>query len=152
MTAPAADNPDAVLVDANILLFAANPSAPEHAAASSWLAARLNGERRIGLPWESLMAFLRIATHPRAVPRPIQPDEAWGLIDDWLAAPMAWIPQPTERHGDVLGALIRRYRLGGRLIPDAHLAALAIQHGLDVVSADSDFARFTEIRWVNPVR
>ena len=141
-----------MLVDANILLFAANPSAPEHAAAASWLEARLNGERRVGLPWESLSGFLRIATHPRAFPRPIRPDDAWGLIEDWLAAPMAWIPLPTERHGDVLGALVRRYRLSGRLIPDAHLAALAIQHGLDVVSADSDFARFTEIRWVNPLR
>lgn len=141
-----------MLVDANILLFAANPSAPEHAAAASWLEARLNGERRVGLPWESLSGFLRIATHPRAFPRPIQPEDAWGLIEDWLAAPMAWIPLPTERHGDVLGALVRRYRLSGRLIPDAHLAALAIQHGLDVVSADSDFARFTEIRWVNPLR
>jgi uncharacterized protein len=141
-----------VLIDANILLYAANPSAPEHAVASTWLDAQLNGERRVGMPWESLTAFLRIATHPRAFPRPIRPDDAWGLIDDWLAAPMTWIPQPTERHADVLGSLVARYHLAGRLIPDAHLAALAIQHGLEVVSADSDFARFTEIRWVNPLR
>jgi uncharacterized protein len=141
-----------VLIDANILLYAANPSAPEHAVATSWLDARLNGERRVGLPWESLTGFLRVATHPRTFPRPLRPEEAWGLIDDWLVAPMAWIPQPTDRHADVFGGLVRRYRLSGRLIPDAHLAALAIQHGLDVVSADSDFARFKEIRWVNPLR
>ena len=141
-----------MLIDANILLYAANPSAPDHVVANTWLAAQLNGERRVGLPWESLTGFLRVATNPRAVARPVRPDEAWGLIDDWLAAPMAWIPQPTERHADVLGGLVRRYRLSGRLIPDAHLAALAIQHGLDIVSADSDFARFTEIRWVNPLR
>jgi uncharacterized protein len=141
-----------VLIDANILLYAANPSAPEHAVATSWLDARLNGERRVGLPWESLTGFLRVATHPRAFPRPLRPEEAWGLIDDWLVAPMAWIPQPTDRHADVFGGLVRRYRLSGRLVPDAHLAALAIQHGLDVVSADSDFARFKEIRWVNPLR
>lgn len=141
-----------MLIDANILLYAADPSVPEHAVANAWLAARLNGERRVGLPWESLSAFLRIATSARGAHRPIEPADAFGLIDDWLAAPMAWIPQPTERHADVLGGLVRRYRLSARLIPDAHLAALAIQHGLDVVSADSDFARFTEIRWVNPLR
>ena len=141
-----------MLVDANILLYAANAAAPEHAVATAWLDAQLNGERRVGLPWECLTGFLRIATHPRAFERPLRPDEAWGLIGDWLAAPMAWIPMPTDRHADVLGGLVRRYHLSGRLIPDAHLAALALQHGLEVASADSDFARFTEIRWFNPLR
>lgn len=141
-----------MLVDANILLYAAHASAPEHARAAAWLETRLNGERRVGLPWESLTAFLRIATHPRAFARPLRPDEAWGLVSDWLAAPMAWVPQPTDSHADVLGALVHRYHLSGRLIPDGHLAALAIQHGLEVCSADTDFARFTEIRWVNPLR
>jgi predicted nucleic acid-binding protein len=72
-------------------------------------------------------------------------------VEEWLAVPAVWIPQPTDVHADVLGALVRRYRLAGNLIPDAHLAAIAIEHGLEVCSADSDFARFAEIRWRNPL-
>ncbi|HJW21275.1 MAG TPA: TA system VapC family ribonuclease toxin [Candidatus Limnocylindrales bacterium] len=141
-----------MLIDANLLLYSVDSASPAHDAAARWLEAQLNGERRIGLPWESLVGFTRVITNPRAVERPLPAETAWGFVDDWLAAPTAWIPLPTERHHEVLGGLIRRYRLAGRLIPDGHLAALAIEHGLEVASADSDFARFTEIRWVNPLR
>ena len=140
-----------MLVDANLLLYAADASAPQHGRAAAWLTEQLNGDRRVGLPWESLVAFVRIATHPRASDNPLAPDAAWCFVEDWLAAPPAWVPLPTERHADVLGALLRRYRLAGNLVPDAHLAALAIEHGLEVCSADTDFARFTEIRWRNPL-
>jgi len=141
-----------VLIDANLLLYAVNEAAPEHDSAARWLAEQLNGERRVGLPWESLLAFSRVITNPRAVEHPLRPEEAWAFVEEWLAAPTAWIPAPTDRHADVLGSLIRRYHLSGRLLPDAHLAALAIQHGLAVASVDTDFARFTEIRWLNPLR
>jgi uncharacterized protein len=140
-----------MLVDANLLLYAADASAPQHERAAAWLTAQLNGDGRVGLPWESLVAFVRIATHPRASENPLAPDAAWRLVEDWLAAPLAWVPLPTERHADVLGALLRKHRLAGNLVPDAHLAALAIEHGLEVCSADTDFARFTEIRWRNPL-
>jgi len=141
-----------VLIDANLLLYAVDEASPEHERATSWLTGRINDQARVGLPWESLIAFVRIATHPRASGQPLRPDAAWDIVEGWLAAPTVWIPAPTERHAEVVGGLVRRYRLTGRLIPDAHLAALAIQHGLEVCSADSDFARFTEIRWVNPLR
>jgi hypothetical protein len=140
-----------VLIDANLLLYAVDAAAPEHGVVAPWLEQRLNGDRRVGLPWESLTAFVRIATHPRASSRPLAPAEAWRFVEEWLAAPAAWIPQATERHGVVLGGLLRRYRLSGNLVPDAHLAALAIQHGLEVWSADTDFARFAEIAWRNPL-
>jgi toxin-antitoxin system PIN domain toxin len=140
-----------MLVDANLLIYAADATAPEHERASKWLTERLNGDRRVGIPWESLTAFVRITTHPRATRTPLRPEEAWRFVDDWLAVDQVWIPSPTDRHADVLGGLVRRYRLAGNLIPDAHLAALAIQHGLDVCSVDTDFARFTEIRWLNPL-
>jgi len=97
------------------------------------------------------VAFLRISTHPRAAEHPLAPAAAWRQVERWLAAEPAWIPLPTDRHPDVLGRLIAAYDLRGNLISDAHLAALAIEHGLTVCSADTDFARFTEIRWVNPV-
>lgn len=140
-----------MLIDANILLYAADDQSPEFGPASAWLTEQLRGERRVGIPWESLTAFVRIATHPRVSSGPLKPDEAWMFVTDWLSAPTVWIPGATERHVDVLGALVRRYRLAGNQIPDAHLAAIAIEHGLEVCSADTDFARFTEIRWRNPI-
>lgn len=140
-----------MLVDANILLFAVDEASPHHTGAADWLAEQFNGDRRVGLPWESLSAFLRIATHPRASVQPLDPADAWRFVDDWLSVPVTWIPAPTDRHASVLGALIEKYRVAGNLVPDAHLAALAIEHGLAVCSADTDFARFTEIRWHNPL-
>jgi toxin-antitoxin system PIN domain toxin len=140
-----------MLVDANILLFAVDRASPFHEAAASWLTDRLNGPARVGFPWQSLGAFLRISTHPRAAEHPLQPAEAWQHVEAWLAAEPAWIPQPTDRHAEILGGLIRSYQPRGNLISDAQLASLAIEHGLTVCSADTDFARFAEIRWLNPV-
>ncbi len=140
-----------MLVDANLLLFAVDSTAPSHDRAMAWLEERLNGDRRVGLPWESLTAFLRIATNPRASDHPLKPANAWRFVEDWLAAPTTWIPLPTDNHADVFGGLVRKYHLAGNLIPDAHIAALAIEHGLEVCSADTDFARFTEIGWRNPL-
>ena len=140
-----------MLVDANLLLFARDAESRFHQAAREWLTGRLNGPVRVGLPWQSLVAFLRIGTHPRAYRRPLTPAEGWRQVADWLAAPAAWVPAPTERHADLLGALVERHDLRGNLVSDAHLAALAIEHGLELYSADTDFARFSEIRWTNPV-
>jgi hypothetical protein len=140
-----------MLVDANILLFAVNRASAFHEPAARWLTEQLNGARRVGLPWQSLLAFLRISTHPRAFHRPLSADDAWARVDDWLAVPSSWIPGPTERHAEVLGSLVRGYQLHGNLVADAELAAIAIEHGLEVCSADTDFARFREVRWVNPL-
>jgi toxin-antitoxin system PIN domain toxin len=140
-----------MLIDANLLLFATDATSPAHERSAAWLEAQLNGERRVGIPWESLNAFVRISTHPRASSHPLKPDLAWGIVEDWLAAPTVWVPGPTERHATVLGTLMRKYRPAGNLVPDAHLAAIAMEHGLEVCSADTDFARFTEVRWQNPL-
>jgi len=139
-----------MLVDANILLYAVHRQSPKHAAAAAWLTEQLNGSRRVGLPWPSLLAFLRISTHPRAYERPLEPTVAWQRITDWLAAPVAWVPHPGPRHAEVLGQLIAAHQPRGNLVPDAQLAALALEHGLTVVSADTDFARFTDVRWHDP--
>ncbi len=140
-----------MLVDANVLLFAVDARSPSHQRAAAWMTRALNGQRRVGLPWESLTAFVRIATHPRASARPLAPAAAWRFVADWLGAPAAWVPLPTDRHAEVLGGLVERYRLAGNLVPDGHLAALAIEHGLEVCSTDTDFARFREIRWRDPL-
>jgi uncharacterized protein len=141
-----------VIVDANILLYAVDGSSPFHEPSREWLEAALNGPSRIGLPWTTLTAFLRISTHPRASRQPLTPGQAWEFIAEWLEAEPAWIPAPTARHAEVLQRLIVGGDLRGNLIMDAHVAALAIEHGVGVCSADSDFARFPDVRWVNPTR
>jgi hypothetical protein len=140
-----------MLIDANLLIYAVDETAPDHPKALAWLVDRLNGDRRVGLPWESLTAFLRITTHPRATAHPLRPADAWRFVREWLAVDLVWVPVATEHHGDVLARLIDRYRIAGNLVADAHLAALAIEHGLEICSADTDFARFTEVSWRNPL-
>lgn len=141
-----------MIVDANLLLYAEDESSPFHPRARSWLEQVLNGATRVGLPWPSLLAFARIRTHPGIYRSPLTGADAWSRVHDWLAAPAAWVPHPGERHAEILGELIGHYHLSGNALPDAHLAALAIEHGVTVCSADTDFARFAEVRWVNPLR
>jgi uncharacterized protein len=140
-----------MLIDANLLLFAVDEESPFHSKASGWLNDQLNGDQRIGIPWQSLGAFVRVITREGAAKRPLTPTEAWQQVEGWLADDIVWVPTPTPRHAEALGGLIKRYQLRGNLITDAQLAALAIQHGLEVCSADTDFARFTEVRWSNPL-
>lgn len=140
-----------MLVDANILLYAVDEDSPSHEPARQWLESALNGPRRVGLPSQSLTGFMRIATNPRAVPNPLTPDGACDIVEAWLDARNSWVPQPGPGHREILGRLVRDLRLSANLVPDAALAALCIEHGLAVVSADSDFARFTEVSWINPV-
>lgn len=140
-----------MLVDANILLYARDKASMFHGTARAWLEQQLGGPVRVGLPWPSLIAFVRIATHPRAATNPLSPAEAWEQLEEWLASPAAWTPVPTERHAEIVGGLVTRYQLRGNLVSDAHLAALAVEHGLELCSADTDFARFSEVRWRNPI-
>jgi toxin-antitoxin system PIN domain toxin len=139
-----------MIVDANVLLYAVDADSRFHEAARGWLEDALNGPSRVGLPWASLLAFQRISTHPRAALSPLSPRKAWSYITEWLDADSAWVPAPGEKHAQILGRLIADGDLHGNLVTDAHLAALAIEHGVGICSADSDFARFTELTWVNP--
>ncbi len=140
-----------MLVDANILLYAVDEESALHTPAREWLEGALNGPRRVGLPWQSLTGFMRIVTNPRAVPNPLAPADAWFMVEAWLDAQNTWIPEPGHGYRDILGRLVRDLRLSANLVPDAALAALCIEHGLAIASADSDFARFTEVVWINPV-
>jgi hypothetical protein len=125
-------------------------SAPAHAASRRWLEGRFADTAKVGLPWPSLLAFVRLATNLRIFPRPMPTREAWRHVEDWLSQPTAWIPLPTERHRAVLSTLLSD-DVSGDLVPDVHLAALAIEHGLTVCSTDTDFARFPSVRWENPL-
>jgi toxin-antitoxin system PIN domain toxin len=141
-----------MLVDANLLLYAVHQRAVQHEVASAWLTEQLNGSRRVGLPWQSLAGFLRIATHPRAFEHPLDAATAWQQVVEWISAPAAWLPEAGRGYATLLGELMTRYEVRGNLVPDAQLAALALEHGLTVCSADTDFARFTEVPWVNPLQ
>lgn len=140
-----------MLLDANILLYAVDEASPFHQRASTWLTDQLNGARRVAFPWQSLVTFIRISTHDRASQHPLTAEQAAGFIVDWLEPEVSWIPREGPGHARILTDLITRYQLRGNTISDAHLAALAIEHGLEVCSNDSDFARFSEVRWINPV-
>ena len=139
-----------MIIDANILVYAVDEDAPQHARAKAFLEEHLNGDRRIGLPWQSLTDFLRITTHPRVMSAPLSGSDAAGFVTDWLNAPAAWLPETTSKTWPILLGLINTHGVTGNLVPDAQLAALAIQHGVPVASADSDFALFPEVVWLNP--
>ena len=138
------------LLDANILIYARSKSFPQHDRARKWLEGVLNGRSRVALPWPSLLAFMRILSNPRVVQKPETPQALWEQVEEWLALPCVWVPVPSERHAACLQSLLPAVS-GSNLVPDAHLAALAMEYGLTVCSTDGDFARFEGIRWVNPL-
>ena len=141
-----------MLLDANLLLYAVHERAEQHEHATAWMTEKLNGAVRVGFPWQSINAFLRISTHPRAFQRPLDPATAWERVADWLAAPVAWVPQPGPAYQRIFGELIGTHQVRGNLIPDAALAALAVEHGVTLASTDTDFARFRGLRWENPMK
>lgn len=140
-----------ILIDANLLLYAHVGSFQEHQSARVWLDSQLNGTSPVGLPWHSLLAFLRIVTNPRIFQKPETMTDAWKQVEEWLDCDLVWIPEPTERHRHVLGSLLAASGIQANLVPDAHLASLAIEHGLILCSTDGDFARFRNLRWQNPL-
>ena len=115
-----------ILVDGNLLVYAWGRDLSQHESARAWLDERLSGTTAVGLPWPSLLTFLRLVSNPRVFERPAPIAQAWAQIEAWLACRSAWIPLPTEEHREVLGRLVRESSAAANLIPDAHLAALAI--------------------------
>ncbi len=140
-----------ILVDINLLVYTVSPQADQHVAAREWLDTQLNGSARVGLPWHSLLGFVRLASNPKVVQPPVTVLDAWARVRAWLAQPPVWIPQPTDRHADVLETALERAPSSSK-VSDCHLAALAIEHGLTLCSTDGDFARFSALRWENPLR
>lgn len=138
------------LVDANVLLYAVNEASPHHERSRSWLDAALSGAATVGLAWVPMLAFLRISTRPGLFPRPLNIATAAAVVDAWLAAPAARMVHPSARHPQVLAELLGQVGSGGNLVNDAHLAALAIEHRAQVVTFDTDFARFAGVRWELP--
>lgn len=140
-----------ILVDANLLLYAANHAAPEHERAREWLDTRINGTTAVGLPWPSLLAFLRLATNPVVVRHPVTTAQAWRQVEEWLDCEPVWVPLAGEAHRGIVAGFLKASWMTSRLVPDAHLAALAIEHGLTLQSTDGDFAKFAGLKWENPL-
>ncbi len=140
-----------ILVDANLLLYAYDASSSQHAAARQWWEGRLSDSPPVGLAWATVLAFLRISTHPRLLAAPFTIDEARDHVQSWFDQPQVTVLEPTERHWEILGRLLVAGQASGNLVPDAHLAALAVEHGATLCSTDGDFSRFAAVVWDNPI-
>jgi hypothetical protein len=139
------------IVDLNVLLYAVNADATQHAAVHAWWVAAMNGEDTIGLPWVVLLGFLRLASNPHVFPRPLPPEAAADRVDRWLARENVRIVRAKDDHWRTLKTLLNVTGTAGNLTTDAHLAALALTHDAVLVSCDTDFARFRDLRWENPL-
>jgi uncharacterized protein len=139
------------LPDLNLLLYAFDTESTPHEPARAWLEEILSGTEEVGFAWTVLLGFARLSTNPRIYEQPLAIDEALGVIDGWLAQPVATVVHPTARHLLILRELLEPLGAGGNLVSDAHLAALAIEHGAELCSRDNDFARFSGVRWVDPL-
>ena len=137
--------------DVNLLLYALDEGSPKHARARPWLEELLSASEPVGFAWPVLLAFLRLSTRAQLFANPLDPAEAFDVVAGWLAQPCALIVHPTERHLGIMRGLVEPLGTAGNLTTDAHLAALAIEHGGEVCSADTDFARFPGLRWVDPL-
>jgi hypothetical protein len=138
------------IVDANVLLYAVNSNDPSHRQSRGWLERALAGTTPIGFPWISLLAFLRLSTHRSVFPRPLSLEDAAAAVEAWLAQPAAEVVHPTTRHLAVLRGLLVHVQGPANVVNDAHLAALAIEHGASIASFDRDFERFPGLRRVQP--
>ncbi len=138
------------IVDANVLLYAVNRDSARHESARRWLDASLGEAESIGFAWIVLLAFLRLSTRRDLFDRPLNTDQALEVVQGWLGAPLATVVHPTSRHLEVLAGLLAPFGSAANLVNDAHLAALAVEHGATVVSFDRDLSRFPGVRFEEP--
>lgn len=140
-----------ILVDANLLLYAEDSLSAHHEAARSWWDDQLSGTEPVGLCWPVLTAFVRIATNVRLHQRPLTLDEACDRVQSWFEQPCVRLLHPTDQHWRFFQQMLRTGSATGNLVTDAHLAAVALEHNCELCSTDSDFARFPELKWRNPL-
>ena len=140
-----------ILVDANLLLHAYNPRSVQHARAKAWFEATLSGTRPVRFAWVTIWAFLRITTHARIFEHPLSFEEAAGHVSSWFAQPCVGLLEPGDHHWETLTTAASAGQASGPLVMDAALAALAIEHGATLQTTDRDFARFTGLKWADPL-
>jgi hypothetical protein len=139
-----------IVVDANVLLYAYNSASEHHSSCRRWLDDALNGSEQIGFPWQSVLAFLRISTNPRAFARPLRADEASAIVDAWFARPQAVVVEPDQGYWSALKHQLQAAQVSGPLVSDAAVATLALQHGARLCTTDRDFTRFAGLRTIDP--
>ena len=140
------------LPDVNLLLYAYDSDSARQSAAREWLEETLSGAETVAFPWAVMVGFVRISTNPRIFARPWEASDALDVVDAWLAQPIVTVVHPTDRHAAVLRDLLTPLGAAGNLTSDAHLAALAIEHGATLYSSDNDFSRFAGLRWIDPLQ
>jgi hypothetical protein len=140
-----------ILVDANILLYAEDRLSSHHEAARKWWDAQLSGSSPVGLCWEVICSFIRIGTNPRVFENPLSLAQAISRVRSWLEQPCLRIIKPTDRHWGVFSEMLTGGQAPANLVMDAHLAALAMEHGCVLISTDNDFSRFPKLKWDNPL-
>ena len=141
-----------IVPDVNLLLYATNRSVPQHQRANTWLSALLAGDEPVGMAWIVVVAFVRISSNPRIYRAPMTVDQATEIVDRWLLNPLVSTIEPSPSHWSILRALLHENGSAANLTNDAHLAALCIERGATLHSADGDFSRFRGLRWHNPLR
>jgi uncharacterized protein len=139
------------LPDVNLFVYAYDALAPQHERAKSWMEDVLSGSETVAFAWVALLGFVRLTTSRQRFGAPWSPEQALDVVDSWLAQPVATIVHPTDRHAAVLRDLLAPLGAGGNLTSDAHLAALAVEHGATLCSHDNDFSRFPGLRWEDPL-
>ena len=139
-----------ILVDVNLLVYSKMDSLEQHEAARTWLEDRLSDVPGVGLPWASLLGFVRLTTNYRIFQHPLPVKAAWTQVREWLALPNVFVPEPAARYPEILEALMADVDRAEH-VPDAHLAALSIEYGLILQSTDRGFARFRGVKWENPL-
>ncbi len=132
-------------------MYAYNEDAPQHTRAKQWIEEQFSSKDVFGLSWQIITAFLRISTNPRAFPQPFDLAEAIEIVDQWIALPNIEILTPTGNHWTIFQSLIVEGNTKAALMMDAHLAALAIEHGTTLATTDRDFSKFSSFKTINPL-
>jgi hypothetical protein len=138
-------------VDVNVLLYASDTSSPRHAAALDFLEQRGSDPDLFGIAWATIMAFLRISTHPRIFASPLSPGDALGNVQSLVSLPRVRVLSEEEGFLDTYRDVTVHFPVRGNLVPDAHLAALLRQHGVRrLYTVDRDFRKFDFLEVVDP--
>jgi toxin-antitoxin system PIN domain toxin len=140
-----------IVPDVNLLVYAYSATAPEHERAGAWWRRAMEGEEPVGLPWAVTVGFLRLMTSGAIITPPLRPAVALDAVESWYERRQVQVLDPGPRHLGILRGLLVGAGVAGKLTADAHLAALAIEHGCELHSNDADFGRFSGLRWVNPL-
>ena len=141
-----------IVPDVNMLVHTLNRDSPQCVRAGGWWRSLLNGDEPVGLPWITVVGVVRICTNPRIFPSPLALVDVLENVDEWFAQPVVSTIDPGAQHWRIMRRLLAEAGRGGNLTTDAHLAALCIERGATLHSADGDFTRFRGLRYENPLR